>query len=789
MQIQECRKFNLRFVLSVAFGGTLLLQLAACGHSKDTYLQKGEEFLQKRKFHEAVMQFRSAADVDKSSAPAHWGLARAYENLGQFNETLDELRKTIELEPDNLDAKAKLGNYYLLTQPPMITEAEKTLDEIFAKNPAFIEGFILKASILAAKEKPENEVVGVLDQAIAADPTRTESYLSKARYYMSREKSAEAEDAIKKGIAANPNRAVGYIEYGRFLTFADRAADAEAQYKKASEVEPDSIEARQAIAEFYVAQRQYDKAENTYKQLIQIQENSPESRLDLANFYTQINRGDEAVKVLSDILNDAPEYVRARYRLAEMYLDRRENAKAGEQVETLLQANGGDPEALMLRARIRLQENKAEDAIKDLEDVLKKKPSQREALFYMTQARLALGQTDQAKAFIGDLDKYHPKYLKTGLLKIQAAFASGENETALRLSNEFYGAVKNTYPNTDFDARDLQELTIKALTSRGLANLGMGKIAEAKTDLQEVARMSPNSASAYVNLAKISLTEKNLPEALNFYQKALTADAKNFEALSGKINVLTKQKQSQQAHAEIDRNLVQNTDTPDISAAFHYLKSEIYKADGNNAARESELKKAIELDDDYLPAYSSYAELLLASNQADAAAQEYRKILDKKPSASVYTLLGMLEDGRGNSAEAEKNYRKALEIEPDLPIAANNLAWMIAENQGNLDEALQLAQKSVNQTPNAAEYFDTLGWVYYKKGLLVTAIEQAKKAVALDEAASKRAGIAANQSYRQRLNTMLTAANNKPSAMQEVETTIKKAQSLSISPTQKASGN
>ncbi len=788
MLIQECRRFNLRFVLSVVFGGSLLL-LAACGHSKDTYLNKGEEFLQKRKFHDAVMQFRSAAEVDKNSASAHWGLARAYENLGQFNETLDELRKTIELAPDNLDAKAKLGNYYLLTQPPMISEAEKTLDEIFAKNPNFIEGFILKASILAAKTKSETEVVEVLNQAIAVDPSRTESYLSKARYYMSLEKSAEAEDAIRKGINANPNRALGYIEYGRFLTFADRAADAETQFKKASEIEPNSIEAREATAEFYVAQRQFDKAENTYKQLIQIQENSPESRLELANFYTQINRGDEAVRVLGDILHDAPEYVRARYRLSELYLDRRENGKAGEQVETLLKANGGDIEALMLRARIKLQENKAEDAVRDLEDVLKKKPSQRDALFYMTQARLALGQTDQAKAFIGDLDKYHPKYLKTGLLKIQAAFAAGDNETALRLSNEFYSAVKNTYPNTDFDIRDLQELTIKALTSRGLANLGLGKISDAKTDLQEVVRISPNSSTAFVNLAKISIAEKNLPEALNFYQKALTADAQNFEALSGKINLLTKQKQSQQAHAEIDRNLAQNADAPDISAALHYLNSEIYKADRDTAAQESELKKSIELDEDYLPAYSSYAELLLTSNQADAAAQEYRKILNKKPSASVYTLLGMLEDGRGNSAEAEKNYRKALEIEPDLPIAANNLAWMIAENQGNLDEALQLAQKSVNQTPNAAEYFDTLGWVYYKKGLLVTAIEQSKKAVALNETAAKKTGIAANQSYRQRLNTMVTAMSNKPSAMQEVETTIKKAQSLSIGPAQKPSGN
>ena len=63
------------------------------------------------------------------------------------------------------------------------------------------------------------------------------------------------------------------------------------------------------------------------------------------------------------------------------------------------------------------------------------------------------------------------------------------------------------------------------------------------------------------------------------------------------------------------------------------------------------------------------------------AVEQYKKVVEKKPSASVYTLIGMLEEARSNSAEAEKNYRKALEITPNTPIAANNLAWLIADRQ------------------------------------------------------------------------------------------------------------
>ena len=56
------------------------------------------------------------------------------------------------MNPDNLDAKAKLGNYFLLVQPPLYPRSrERCVEDIFAKDPNFIEGHILKASILAAQ--------------------------------------------------------------------------------------------------------------------------------------------------------------------------------------------------------------------------------------------------------------------------------------------------------------------------------------------------------------------------------------------------------------------------------------------------------------------------------------------------------------------------------------------------------------------------------------------------------------------------------------------------------------
>ncbi len=761
--IQETRVFRLTIIFLL---GTIFL---ACSHSTGKFLARGEEYLKKRKFHDALMQFRAAAETDQDSAMAHWGLARAYENLGQFNEALDELRKSVELDENNLDAQARLGNYFLLVQPPLIPEAEKIQEKITAKDPNFIEGQILKASILASQNRPESEVVRKIEQAIGTDPKRIETYISLSRYYMTKEKAAEAEAAIQRGITADPTKALGMTEYGRFLMYADRNEEAEKQFNLAIAAEPEDIEAHEAIAEFFTATRQYAKAEAAYKVLVQIQENSPESRLELADFYANTHRQEDAIATLEQIITDSPDYVLARYRIGQIYLDRKQSDKVNEQLDALFKINDNDSEARLLRARLEISENRSDDAVKDLESILKKQPSHREALFYIAQAKLELGQIDQAKAFIADLEQYHSRFLRTWLLKIRAAMASGETAEALRFANELYDKAGAATANADTNSLALQDLQSKALTARGLAYLALGRRAEALATLQGVANDSPNSSSANVNLAKATALNNDQAGALEIYEKALDLDPSNFDALSGYVNVSISLQRQKAGHSKVDDAIERNAGRADVLAALHYLKSTIFSSSRDSVSAENELKTSIDLDPDYLPAYPAYASLLVARNETAAAIEQYEKVVQMKPSAPAYTVLGILEDSRGEYAVAEKHYRKALEIAPESSIAANNLAWLIVETQGNLDEALQLSTQAVSKNQTVAGFYDTLGYIYFKKGLYSPAVEQLRKAVALDESSNH----SANPGYRVRLSMALASSGDKASARREVETSLR----------------
>jgi tetratricopeptide (TPR) repeat protein len=93
----------------------------------------------------------------------------------------------------------------------------------------------------------------------------------------------------------------------------------------------------------------------------------------------------------------------------------------------------------------------------------------------------------------------------------------------------------------------------------------------------------------------------------------------------------------------------------------------------------------------------------------------------------------MLHEFQNNKEDAKRWYEKALSVDSGAPVAANNLAWLTAEQGGNLDVALQLAQAAKARLPNSPEVDDTLGWIYYKKGLNTLAIGSFQASIEKDQ--------------------------------------------------------
>ena len=78
-------------------------------------------------------------------------------------------------------------------------------------------------------------------------------------------------------------------------------------------------------------------------------------------------------------------------------------------------------------------------------------------------------------------------------------------------------------------------------------------------------------------------------------------------------------------------------------------------------------------------------------------------------------------------------YQQALIVSPDNPLAANNLAYVLLEQGGNVDVAMNMAQTARRGMPNSPNAADTLGWAYYQKGIYHSAIDQFLEALRLNQ--------------------------------------------------------
>ena len=777
MKYQECNYYRRILTLLCALL-VAAFTLTACSNPEKTkaeHLSRGEAFLKEKKFQEASLEFRSALQIDDGLIAAHWGLAQAYEGLERFAESFEELKRIVDLDANHLDARVRLGNYYLAPPkrtPEMIAEAERLAKDVLAKDPNHIEGHILMATVLFAQGQ-RDEALAELNKAVEIDPQRVESYLSLARYYLNVNNLGKAEEAFKRAIATNNASAMAHTEYGRFLAQANRLGEAEAQLKMAVEAEPTDITSRRVLAEFYrFVTKQNDKAEEAYKAVAEVDKGRADGRALLADFYAMTGRLDEAVNIYQDIAAKTPDYARARYRLGEIMLQRGDLKGASAQVDEALKRNPQDMQAMLLRERIQLQSGQAKEAITTLNEVLKQEPDSRAGLYYMAEANYRAGLVDQARSFAGDLERYHPNYLPAKLIQAQINLAANDPKTALRLCNELIERMQKIGGGADLSPEMLMDLRAKTLTTRGSAQLQLGNASAARADLQAARDLAPNETSSYLNLAAVALREGKVDEANSLYERILAIDSTNYDALSGLISrIYAPKNQFDQAHARVDQAIsTAQSNQPNnrnLNASLHYLKAQVYGLEKNAQGAETELRRALEINPDFLVAYSALGALFINTNQQERAIAEFRRIIERRPDDPMpYTMIGMLEDSRQNFDAAAENYRRALQLDENAVVAANNLAWIYAEyGKGDLDEAVRLAQGVVQKYPDVAGFADTLGWVYYKKGLHAAAVEQLQKALAKNDNVSP--------TYRYHLGMALAGKGDKAAARRELEMSLR----------------
>jgi tetratricopeptide (TPR) repeat protein len=84
-------------------------------------------------------------------------------------------------------------------------------------------------------------------------------------------------------------------------------------------------------------------------------------------------------------------------------------------------------------------------------------------------------------------------------------------------------------------------------------------------------------------------------------------------------------------------------------------------------------------------------------------------------------------------AGAESAVRDALQRDPNNPRVLNFLGYLLADDNRNLQEALILIRRALENDPENGAYVDSLGWAYYRLGRLDEARAELERAIRLTD--------------------------------------------------------
>ena len=90
---------------------------------------------------------------------------------------------------------------------------------------------------------------------------------------------------------------------------------------------------------------------------------------------------------------------------------------------------------------------------------------------------------------------------------------------------------------------------------------------------------------------------------------------------------------------------------------------------------------------------------------------------------------GIALERAGRWPDAERDFLKALEFEPNQPYVLNYLGYSWVDKSLHLDRALEMIRKAVSLRPNDGYIVDSLGWAYFRVGAYAKAVTELERAV------------------------------------------------------------
>jgi len=689
--------------------------LLSCGLSARKAFEKGTKLYESGQYAEASIEFRRAIQKDPKFGEAYLKLGLTELKQSSPRTAADALKNAVALMPASAEPKAALAqlyvNAYMMDPRGLVglyQQASQFTTELLSKDPNSFYGLRLKGYLAIADNKPkaaiENfwranqiqpdqpDVINLLVQNLFRDGQSETGESLASRFleshkdywplydilyahFMELKRSGEAEDVLQRKIANNPHNSF-------FVT--------------------------QLCRHFWtVGQR--EQAAPLLAQITSRPQEFPDGHLDAGNFYADNGDWNNASREYEAGIGTNPKNkLTYQKHLATALLSTAKRPEAEKTLDAILNDHPDDDDARASRAALRVANGTPQDidqAIADFKSLVEKQPGNIKYAYQLGRAYELKGAHEAAKAQYLAILRFNSSDIPT-LDSLSHLYLREQRFADAKRYSDMWLAIDSRNPS----ARLVQSASL----------FGLGDFLQTRTVLTGLIHDYPKLEGPYLQLGLLDIQEKQYAEAEALLGKRYQPGQGDIRLLRGMVEIYGARAQWEKAIALVQKEL-----------AAAPQSSEVQRLLAETAGRAGWLDIAIEQYQKLLQVQPASPDIpfqlgLLydSKRQFDQALVQFQaagRLNPKDPLPPA--LMGKVLEQAGRRQEAIANYRESLRLDPENASVMNNLAFALAETNGDLNEALQVALRAVQKSPGTPELSDTLGWVYLKRKNIPSALQ------------------------------------------------------------------
>jgi tetratricopeptide (TPR) repeat protein len=363
----------------------------------------------------------------------------------------------------------------------------------------------------------------------------------------------------------------------------------------------------------------------------------------------------------------------------------------------------------------------------------------------LTQARFLTGGDDQAVLLLesiydsasspdfllqaGKILFDHVLYLKAAV-PLERAWKQkpGSYEIGMYLALSYY--ISGRYQACETVLSDVKNgdmPTLEYLVLRGSVLARLDKWGEAEQNLEKALQLYPDQAGAYLNLGLFYL-ERNQKE------KATTLIEKGAQMMSKGTKILYSIRSMEKCEGLVPPQKLTNQDT--ARGEFYNQFGRALHDSQQNGSSLAVYLLALEEDSHNEDSYAEIGKLCWEFDSYPVAESYLQKGLELHPDSwELYFNLGLIYQSLSQAEKAVQNYTKAIALEeprvPSIHWVQLGTAQLSVPNLGE-SEAERSFRKALEIDPNSAQAYYQLGKLYMQQREFGKAEQYLEKAISLD---------------------------------------------------------